>query len=68
MVDYCLECGGVLTYDMNLKQYICKSCGLTFTYQQIIEGRDHLSQERGVDEDERQRKQKDYLRWWLSKK
>jgi len=68
MANYCLECGGVLSYDASLKQYVCKSCGLTFTYQQIIEGKDRLLDERAVGEDERRRRQKDYLKWWLSKK
>jgi hypothetical protein len=68
MTDYCLECGGTLKYDTSLKQFVCKSCGLTFTYQQIMEGKDRLYHERSPVDDERQKKQKDYLKWWLSKK
>lgn len=68
MPNYCLECGGILSYDSSLKQYACKSCGLTFTFQQLIEGRDKLLDSRETLEDQKKRKQKEYLKWWLSKK
>jgi hypothetical protein len=67
LVNYCLECGGILTYDSTLKQYSCKSCGLTFTPQQLLEGRDRARFRDDPDE-ERKRRHKDYLNWWLSKK
>ncbi len=62
---YCLECGGDLTYDPTLKQYICKSCGLTFTMQQLIESRDISDNSK---KEEKKQRQNDYLKWWLSKK
>ncbi|HKM49892.1 MAG TPA: hypothetical protein VJZ75_01805 [Candidatus Bathyarchaeia archaeon] len=65
--NYCLECGGVLSYDSALKLYTCKSCGLTVNSQQLMEGRIKL-RERESPEEERKRKQNDYLKWWLSKK
>ncbi|MGA2783773.1 MAG: hypothetical protein ABSF09_03640 [Candidatus Bathyarchaeia archaeon] len=65
--NYCLECGGVLSYDSALKLYTCKSCGLTVNSQQLMEGRIKL-QERESPEEQRRRKQNDYLKWWLSKK
>lgn len=67
MPNYCLECGGELAYDVKLKQYACKSCGLTFTFQQLMEGKDKLI-ESYVDDDHKKKKQKEYLQWWLSKK
>ena len=67
MAQYCLECGGTLTYDPVLKQYSCKSCGLTSTSQQLLEGRGRLDDRESSDEQKR-RRQKEYLNWWLSKK
>jgi len=68
MPYYCLECGGNLSYDSILKQYACKSCGLTFTFQQLMEGKDKVYGDRETTEEKRKRKQKEYLKWWLSKK
>jgi hypothetical protein len=67
VAQYCLECGGTLSYDPVLKQYSCKSCGLTFTFQQLLEGRGRLLDRESMDEQKR-RRQKEYLNWWLSKK
>jgi len=67
-MPYCLECGGNLSYDSILKQYACKSCGLTFTFQQLMEGKDVMYGDRETTEEKRKRKQKEYLKWWLSKK
>jgi hypothetical protein len=67
LAQYCLECGGTLSYDPVLKQYSCKSCGLTFTSQQLLEGRVQLNDRESSDEQKR-RRQKEYLNWWLSKK
>jgi len=67
-MPYCLECGGNLSYDSTLKQYACKSCGLTFTFQQLMEGKGEMYGDRETTEEKRKRKQKEYLKWWLSKK
>jgi DNA-directed RNA polymerase subunit RPC12/RpoP len=65
--NYCLECGGILSYDSALKQYTCKSCGLTVSAQQLMEGRLKI-RERESPEEQHRRKQNEYLKWWLSKK
>ena len=65
--NYCLECGGVLSYDSALKQYTCKSCGLTVNFQQLMEGLNKI-RDRETPEEQRKRKQNEYLKWWLSKK
>jgi hypothetical protein len=67
LAQYCLECGGTLSYDPVLKQYSCKSCGLTFTSQQLLEGKGRLEDRESSDEKKR-RRQNEYLNWWLSKK
>ncbi|HID17219.1 TPA: hypothetical protein EYP26_02885 [Candidatus Bathyarchaeota archaeon] len=67
MPYYCVECGGELMYDPNLRCYVCKSCGLTITFQQLIEEKER--RRRGEEEaEERRRRQKEYLKWWTSKK
>jgi DNA-directed RNA polymerase subunit RPC12/RpoP len=68
MPNYCLECGGELTYDKSLKQYSCKSCGLTFTFQQLMEDKDKTFVRNINDDEIKKNKQKEYLKWWLSKK
>ena len=65
--NYCLECGGILSYDSVLKQYTCRSCRLTTSPQQQMEGR-IKKRERESPEEQRRRKQNEYLKWWLSKK
>jgi hypothetical protein len=66
MPNYCLECGGNLSYDSAIKQYACKSCGLTFTQQDLLQGREKMLQSQETGEEEKKRRQKDYLKWWLS--
>jgi transcription initiation factor TFIIIB Brf1 subunit/transcription initiation factor TFIIB len=68
MVSYCPECGGELTYDPAVKQYVCKSCGIMFTSQQLMEERDKIWARKESGPDQRKKRQKEYLQWWLSKK
>ena len=68
MANYCAECGGELKYDPALKHLICRSCGLTFTHQQLMEDKDKLFESRESLFDQKKKKQKEYLNWWLSKK
>ncbi len=55
-------------YDPRLRRYVCKSCGLSLTSQELIELRDKLRIERSTEEDERKKKRKEYLDWWASRK
>ncbi|OGD54233.1 hypothetical protein A3K80_07845 [Candidatus Bathyarchaeota archaeon RBG_13_38_9] len=68
MARFCPECGGELTYDPVLKHNICKSCGLTFTPQQLMEAKDEIMDRRETTFDQRKKRQNEYLKWWLSKK
>ena len=65
-MPYCPECGGEMGYDPLLKRYICKSCGLSLTSQELMELRDKMHD--NSDEDERKKKRKEYLDWWTSRK
>jgi len=65
MPSYCLECGGELKYDPAIKQYSCKSCGLTFSSQDLLKGRDQMVRPE-TDDDAKKRRHKEYLKWWLS--
>src|SRR5712691_3977291 len=62
MPNYCLECGGNLTYDPAIKQYACKSCGLTFTQQDLLQGREKMLQSHESADEEKKRRQKEYLK------
>ena len=66
-MPYCPECGGEMGYDPHLRRYICKSCGLSLTSQELMELRDKLKPDTYV-EDERKKKRKEYLDWWFSRK
>ena len=65
---YCPECGGELHYVSLMKRYVCKSCGLSLNPQELQELREKLRPKYETDEDQRQQKRKDYLKWWLGKK
>ncbi|MCW4038715.1 MAG: hypothetical protein NWF13_08290 [Candidatus Bathyarchaeota archaeon] len=66
-MPYCPECGGDLFYDPRVKRYVCKSCGLSLTFQEISEIRDEIRPDLS-DEDKRKQRKKDYLSWWFSRK
>jgi len=68
VMPYCPECGGELRYLSTTKHYVCKSCGLTLTYQELIEMRSRLRERVESEEERRERLRKEYLKWWLSKK
>ena len=66
-MPYCPECGGEMQYIIATKHYVCKSCGLSVTRQELMELREKLRPSIEV-EDEREKRRKEYLKWWLSKK
>ncbi len=67
-MPYCPECGGEMHYISLTKRYVCKSCGLTLTFQELIEMREQMRSRNEPDEEEKKRMRKEYLQWWLSKK
>jgi len=67
-MQYCPECGGEMQYILATKHYVCKSCGLSVTQQELMELRDKLRPTLDTEEDEQQKRKKEYLKWWLSKK
>lgn len=68
-LPFCPECGGGMHYDSSLKRYVCKSCGLSLTYQELIEMKAKLQDSPNMDESERRRKRrKEYLDWWFARR
>jgi len=67
-MPYCPECGGEMQYMLSTKHYVCKSCGLSVTQQELMELREKLRPNIESEEEERQRQKKEYLKWYLSKK
>ncbi|MCL4437081.1 MAG: hypothetical protein M1503_06635 [Thaumarchaeota archaeon] len=66
--QFCPECGGVLFYDIPMKRYLCKSCGLYVTKDEIRDIKDK-SKEREEDSRKKKSRQHDeYLSWWLGSK
>lgn len=68
MPYYCPECGGEMHYIPVTKRYVCKSCGLSVTHQELIELRQQLRPKFESDNEERRKAKKEYLKWWLGKK
>jgi tRNA(Ile2) C34 agmatinyltransferase TiaS len=67
-MPYCPECGGEMQYMIATKHYVCKSCGLSVTQQELMELREKNRPYAESEEEERQKKKKEYLKWYLSKK
>lgn len=67
-MPYCPECGGEMKYDPPVRRYSCKSCGLSLSSQELMELRDRLRPERDAEDNERQKRRKDYLDWWFSRR
>jgi len=67
-MPYCPECGGDMRYISATKRYVCQSCGLTVTHQELIELREQLRPKTETEEEQKQKERREYLKWWLSKK
>jgi len=57
-----------MQYMLATKHYVCKSCGLSVTQQELMELREKLRPNVETEEDARQKQKKEYLKWYLSKK
>jgi len=57
-----------MLYIVATKHYVCQSCGLSVTQQELIELREKLRTPAESDEEEKERRKKEYLKWWLSSK
>ncbi|MDH7556233.1 MAG: TFIIB-type zinc ribbon-containing protein [Candidatus Methanosuratincola sp.] len=66
MSDVCPECGGVLKFDPSRKRYVCQSCGLSLSREEIDEIR--YKDQKLNEEEEKERVRKEYLKWWSTKK
>lgn len=59
-----------MLYSSRVKEYVCKSCGLTLTLQELVEIRENLKRKQEIDEEggDKKKLKKEYLQWWLSRK
>lgn len=64
----CPECGGEMLYERSIRRYVCKSCGLTLTSQELLVERKKIFERTEEDDRKRERERKEYLKWWLSSK
>jgi tRNA(Ile2) C34 agmatinyltransferase TiaS len=67
-MPYCPECGGEMQYMIGTKHYVCKSCGLSVTQQELVELREKNRPDIDSGETEQEKRRREYLKWWLSKK
>ena len=68
MVNYCPECGGEMQYISLTKHYVCKSCGLSCAGQELNDLHDKNRPAGETEEEQKQNRRKEYLKWYLSKK
>ncbi|MEM0052638.1 MAG: hypothetical protein QXL89_00365 [Nitrososphaeria archaeon] len=66
MVERCPECGAIMSYEVSTKSYLCKSCGLYATKEQLEELREKMRQ--SDEKSKKKKQQSEILSWWLSKK
>lgn len=57
----CPECAGLMKYNTGERKYVCRSCGVALTMDEIWDIRE---KRRRSDQDLKD----EYLDWWLSKK
>jgi DNA-directed RNA polymerase subunit M/transcription elongation factor TFIIS len=67
-MTYCPECGGEMHYIAVTKLYVCKSCGLSVTSQELMDLREKNRPSEETPEEVKQNRRKEYLKWYLSKK
>ncbi len=57
----CPECAGIMKYNNAERKYVCRSCGIALTMDEIWDIREKRNPDRRDARDE-------YLDWWLSDK
>ena len=57
-----------MVYSIGTKHYTCKSCGLSVTNQELMELRDKNRPAEETEEEQKENRRKEYLKWYLSKK
>ena len=67
-MPYCPECGGEMVYAIATKRLNCKSCGLSVTQQELMEIRERNRPPEETEDEVRQNRKKEYLKWYLSSK
>ena len=65
---YCPECGNETVYDTKLRRFVCKGCGLSLSSQERMEIKDNQKPNTAKAAEDRKKKRREYLKWWLSKK
>jgi transcription initiation factor IIE alpha subunit len=66
----CPECAGTMKFDRYIHRHVCTRCGLALTNE---EREKIIKQQRGEiyetdPEEEKRKRRKEYLNWWLSEK
>jgi DNA-directed RNA polymerase subunit M/transcription elongation factor TFIIS len=67
-MPYCTECGGEMVYAISTKHFTCKSCGLTVTQQELMDLKEKNRPPEESEDEVRQNRRKEYLKWYLSSK
>ena len=67
-VVYCPECGGQMLFDASIRSYVCRSCGVLYTREQLAEAREKQFRPAEDERAQAKKKRKEVLKWWLSDK
>jgi hypothetical protein len=57
-----------MVYNIATKHFTCKSCGLTVTQQELMDLKERNRPPEETEDEIRQNRRKEYLKWYLSSK
>ena len=57
-----------MAYSISTKRLNCKSCGLSVTQQELMELREKNRPPEETEDEVRENRRKEYLKWYLSSK
>ncbi|MDH5806345.1 MAG: hypothetical protein QXW62_01330 [Candidatus Methanomethylicaceae archaeon] len=61
----CPECGGDMRFQSSIRRYVCLSCGLSLTRDEIDEIKAKYKSE---IKNEKEEIKKEYIKWWTKSK
>lgn len=61
----CPECGGDMRFQSSIRRYVCLSCGLSLTRDEIDEIK---AKYRSEIKNEKEEVKKEYMKWWTKSK
>ena len=57
-----------MLFDVSIRSYVCKSCGVLYTREQLAEAREKQFRPAEDERAQAKKKRREVLKWWLSDK